>query len=133
MRYAVLGEGGVPIDAHFELDGPAIVFHSRGGTKGKDARNSQYEVGLRLVLERLNAAHVPILTALVDSTRARTLPVDLRTILHPEEVSLTPERIFSALSSRMKGVGTDIFNVRGQCDKAHSHRTCRRHVGRQPT
>ena len=64
--------GGKEIDATFRVeptgDGLSVVIESRGGTKGSAAeRNVDYNEGFELVLERLGAAGMQIVDAVVDS------------------------------------------------------------------
>jgi 5-methylcytosine-specific restriction protein A len=56
MIHQVLDDDGHALDAHLEIDGSDVVFHSRGGTKGKDAQNVGYSSGLRLLLQRIRNA-----------------------------------------------------------------------------
>jgi hypothetical protein len=107
LAYQVLGEDGAPLDAHFDIDGPTIIFHSRGGTKGKDARNVDYTRALRLLLQRLaDAGHV-VQRAWVDSNRVQSIPIDQRVILDAADSALSPEEKVSRMGSRMQAIGRD--------------------------
>ncbi len=105
MSYQVLSEDGLPLDAHFDVEGETIIFHSRGGTKGKSARNVDYARGLRLLLQRLVEAGHPVQRAWVDSNRVQSIPIADRTILTREETASTPDKLVSLMASRMQNVG----------------------------
>ena len=96
----------MPLDAHFELLNGAIVLHSRGGTRGTpNARNTQYGDGLRLILERLSLARVPIGGIWVDSSRVQHLTWDDRLVVSAAEAKNDPSGVFSLASRRMQAVG----------------------------
>ena len=104
--YQVNDDKGAPLDAHFDLDGGEVVFHSRGGTKGAaSSRNTDYGLALRLVLDRIIKSGVSIERISVDSTRTRHLPVEARTIFTSQDSQTDALAVFGVLSSRMKEVG----------------------------
>jgi hypothetical protein len=106
MSYQVLDEAERLMDAHLDLDTSAIVFHSRGGSRGRsNSRNQDYGPALRLILERIAAARLNIDGAWVDSTRVQSLPLDQRIVLSPAEMSDGAPEAFRLMSSRMKDVG----------------------------
>jgi hypothetical protein len=106
MSFPILDDEGKALDARFELgDDSTIIFHSRGGAKEQNPRNSQYEAGLRVLIERLTASKTPIDSVMVDSSAARALPVADRTILTKSEADLPAEKICQLLATRMKAVG----------------------------
>ena len=73
MRYQVSNSAGEPIDAHFEVEGSEIVFHSRGGTKGsKNARNTDYREGL--LNEDYHATKIQRWACTSVAWKCRTLP-----------------------------------------------------------
>lgn len=117
MRYSVLDDSGKPLDAHFELDRSAIVFHARGGAKGKDAKNSQCEVALRLLIERLLASDLQLDGVFVDSSRVKDMPLEQRKILAGDEAALSPDKVFGLLSSRMKQTGQSAGAAGGNSTK----------------
>jgi hypothetical protein len=91
LRHPV-NKNGTPIDASFSLeqskDGPAIFYASRGGTKGTpNARNSQYHIGLAVLLGRLKRLDAVIEAVLLDSIAARQRPVSDRALEFPEDIS----------------------------------------------
>ena len=46
MTFQVVDDDGNPIDAHYEIEGASLVFHSRGGSKGSPhAQNTEYSLG----------------------------------------------------------------------------------------
>ena len=108
MLYQVLDDSGQALDAHFELDGQDILFHSRGGAIGRNHRNASYGPALRLLLRRIDEAKLPLQGIWVDSSRVQHLPFDQRLILGELETGQPPERIFTLLSSRMKNVGRPV-------------------------
>jgi hypothetical protein len=106
MPYQVLDEDGRAMDAHIDLDPLGIVFHSRGGSRGRgDVRNQEYGPALRLVLQRIADAQVQIAGAWVDSSRVQALPIAERTILTSNEMSGDASEAFRLMSSRMKEIG----------------------------
>jgi len=71
-----VGADGAAIDASFTVkrteDGFAIDYASRGGTKGTpSARNSEYHIGLTVVLERLKKLDAIVIDLLLNSAEAR--------------------------------------------------------------
>ena len=107
MLYQIKDESGRALDAHFEVEGNDLVFHSRGGTKGKDVRNLDYSTGLRLLLKRLQEGRVGMVGAWVDSARVQSVPLEERKILDENESGGSPESLLTLLSTRMKGIGRD--------------------------
>ncbi len=78
-------ESGAPIDASFSLeqakDGLAIFYASRGGTKGTpNARNSQYHIGLTVLLSRLKRLDAVVTAIMLDSIAARERPLSERAL-----------------------------------------------------
>lgn len=106
MVFQVQADDGSLMDAHFEVDGNSILFHSRSGAApGRDGRNADYSPALRLLLERLSRAGVPVEKAWVDSARVQSIAVDARTILDERDAGLPPSEQFSRMASRMQAVG----------------------------
>ncbi len=98
-------EGGSRLDARFSVDRADIILHSRGGTKGqRGAVNSDYSKALLALLNKLFHAGIPIVGAWVDSATVQSLPVSARSILNDSEGGLSPERIYSLLTIRMKNI-----------------------------
>ena len=96
---------GIPLEAHFELEGKTVQFHARGGSKTGDSRNSEYGPGLRLMLQRLHIANISIDGVWVNSSAVQGIPLDQRLILTKSEWDRSPLDAFTLLSSRMKTVG----------------------------
>ena len=71
--YLVLDDDGAELDARFSIEGYDIVFHSRGGARGKDAVNSDYSKALLLLLQRLA-------TRLRQSTAAEALTLQIKSV-----------------------------------------------------
>lgn len=108
MTYAVLSDDGRPLDAHLDVEGSDIVFHSRGGTRGGPGlRNADYGPGLRLLLKRLRSAHIEVAGAWVDSGQVQHLPIDVRAIMGAEDSGRDPSDQFRLLAARMKEVGRE--------------------------
>lgn len=106
MVYLVLGDDGTPLDAHLDVVGNDIIFHSRGGTKGTPSiRNQDYGPALRLLLERLAAAGAQIEGAWVDSSRTAGFSEAQRSILSGPELLSSPAAQFSLMSEHMRLVG----------------------------
>lgn len=108
VAYQVLAEDGTPLDAHFDVDGNTIVFHSRGGTKGKNAKNVDYARGLRLLLQRLTKAGHRVQKAWVDSSRVQAIPIADRTILDHRDAAASSAEQVSRMASRMQAIGRDV-------------------------
>lgn len=84
---------GAPIDASFSVEaidgGFAILFASRGGTKGTpEARNIEYHVGLTILLRRLKSLDATMTDILLDSAAARRRPLTERRLSLPIKFSL---------------------------------------------
>jgi 5-methylcytosine-specific restriction protein A len=106
--FQLTDEDGTQLDARFSVDQADIILHSRGGAKGRrGAVNADYAKALLLLLNRLSRGSIPILGAWVDSATVQSLPLSARSILSNFEGSLSPERICSLLSSRMKDIRGD--------------------------
>lgn len=87
-----VGDDGARIDATFGLErtsnGIAILYASRGGTKGAPgARNSQYHIGLTTLLNRLKRLDAMITAILLDSIAARLRPASERVLRFPSDVT----------------------------------------------
>lgn len=85
-------EDGAPIDASFSVEraenGVAILYASRGGTKGTpNARNTQYHIGLTLLLTRLQRLDAVVTAISLDSTAARKRPLSERALEFSNEVA----------------------------------------------
>src|SRR5262245_17305150 len=106
MSHQVLDQNGHGMDAHLDLEPSAVVFHSRGGSRSRgDEKNRAYGPALRLLLDRIAAAKLPIEGAWVDSNKVQGLPIAQRVILNPAELSQGPSEAFRLMSSRMREVG----------------------------
>ena len=106
MSLHVLDDAGHPLDAHLDIDGFEIVYHSRGGTRGApSARNLDYGVALRLVLERAAAAGHVLRGVWVDSDEVLRLPREDRSILSGADLSAPPRDQFRVMSRNMQTFG----------------------------
>lgn len=105
MAYQLHADDGTLLDAHFDVSDGSIVFHSRGGGKGSEARNTDYSLALRLLIERLQLSGAPVQRALVDSGPVQTLPVADRMILEPHEINAPASNLVSLMGRRMQAVG----------------------------
>ncbi|MEF8759184.1 MAG: hypothetical protein V5B36_05515 [Candidatus Accumulibacter sp. UW25] len=104
--YSLLSETNEKIDAHLEVHGCEIVFLSRGGKRGTpNQRNSDYGIGLRLLLQRLEAAEIALDRVWVDSDRVQNIPEDEKEIYGETDQNLSSEQCFTLLSGRMKLIG----------------------------
>lgn len=103
--FQIISDDGSPIDAHFGIESDEVVFHSRGGTKGKGAINSEYALGLSVLLARLKRVSFAVERVWVDSSRVQGIPISQRTILTSEESQAPVDQIVKVLSTRMKAVG----------------------------
>lgn len=104
-RLHLLRDDNTPLDAHFEVLGGEIVVHSRGGTRRRDSRNSDYTEGLSLLIRRLADAGHALQAAWVDSSKAKALPLEQRRIFSPVDEGLPAEQIPVLLAQRMSQVG----------------------------
>lgn len=107
MTYQVLADDGSPLDAHFDIEADALIFHSRGGTKGKNATNIDYARALRLLAQRLAMSGHAIQRAWVDSRRVQAIPIKDRLILDDADARLSPTEQVSRMSTRMQAIGRD--------------------------
>ena len=103
--YKPVDNDGQLLDATFELEKSTLILHSRGGAKGKNARNPDYGKALKLLLERLYLATLPVSRAWVDSSRVQNLPIEDRLILSSIDQGLPPLEAFKQMSAAMKDVG----------------------------
>jgi len=83
---------GRTVDASFCVTGDGgqlrLYYASRGGTKGTpSARNTEYHIGLTLLLERMKLLNAVILDVLLDSRNARKLPTSERRLTLPSTVA----------------------------------------------
>ncbi len=81
----VFDNDGAELDATFHVERQkgdlTMLYESRGGRKGgSDARNVDYNPGLRLLLERLGAMGATLRDVLVDSRNTRHKPVEERRV-----------------------------------------------------
>ncbi len=105
MAYQVLDDDGQELDAHFDVEGNAIIFHSRGGRKGAGGQNTEYGKGLRVLLGRIAASDLRVSDAWVDSSTVQNLPIEDRRIVEAGAPPSEPSKLFTQLSERMKSVG----------------------------
>ena len=97
---------GTPIDARFDVESRELVVHSRGGAiDSPNARNTQYGVALRLLLQRIKGSELTLAGVWVDSTRARKLPISQRQIFFPDDAEASPQALASRFSTIMTSVG----------------------------
>ena len=101
-------DSGAPIDAHFEVRSGELVLHSRGGTAGTaQARNTDYQAGLRLLLERFRRSGIEITDVWVDSSRVENLPIGQRRVLSGDDAGESTDELYRRVSRRMASVGRD--------------------------
>lgn len=94
MVYRLVGDRGEVVDAHFDLEDGAVIFHARGGARSNpNALNTEYGTGLRLLLERIITAKLRVVGAWVDSSRVQRLPLSDREILSEQDFSNDPQDI----------------------------------------
>lgn len=106
MPYQVIDDAGAPIDAHLDIEADAVVFHSRGGSRGRPgSRNLDYGPGLRLLLARSLKAGLPLVGAWLDSDEVRHLPLSDRSICDEPDLTAPTDALFRTLSSRMQMFG----------------------------
>lgn len=106
--FKIIGDDERQVDATFAIEGAEIVFHARGGSKSSGtAVNTEYGVGLRLLLRRLAEAGLEIEEVLVDSSVVRSLPDVERRVLSGQESALSLEQQYTLITSRMKDIGRD--------------------------
>jgi hypothetical protein len=117
MIYQVLDDDGHALDAHLEIEGNDIVFHSRGGTKGKDAQNADYSSGLRLLLRRIQDSKLSLAAVWVDSSMVQQMPLEERRILAQDETGAQAEQLLALLATRMKDVGREPASKGGNTTK----------------
>jgi hypothetical protein len=89
----VLDRDGNQIDATFSVEGVSspwvIYFESRGGSRGApNERNTQYNLGLELVLRRLAQLGATLVDASVESRVTRHLSLEERRLMLPMDYPL---------------------------------------------
>lgn len=107
-------DDGSLIDARFRIepvgDRLTIVFESRGGTRGtRNERNTEYQAGLGLLLQRLQQAQLRITDILLDSQATASLPPEERRLVlegmtYPFEI-VDAEKVGRAISSAQTQIG----------------------------
>ncbi|MDR6266596.1 hypothetical protein [Roseobacter sp. N2S] len=107
MEIQIFGDDERPIDALVEIKENSLTLQSRGGTKGTSrAKNTDYSLGLRLLLKRLHEQGFDFIEAFVDSIRVQELSLDDRRVLSVDEIDNTStEQLFTLVSKRMQAVG----------------------------
>lgn len=103
--YAIATDDGNVLDAQFDIEQSSICLHSRGGTKGKDAVNSDYSAALRQIVRRLAHNGIVITGAWVDSSHVQHLPLSERAILSTDDSGLPPDDCVKLMTKRMQRVG----------------------------
>ena len=104
--YQFYGDSGSPIDSHFEVQSGELILRSRGGAFGTpQARNTQYNAALRMLLHRVSRSELTLRGAWVDSSQVQKLPLEQRQILSPQDRDAPPDDLFTLLSKRMARVG----------------------------
>lgn len=103
--FQVVDDDGRRLDAHYEIDSESIIFHSRGGTKGKGATNTEYSLGLAVLLNKLEGHAVGIQQVWVDSSQVQALPITDRTIFGLSDAHGSTQDALKLMASRMKSVG----------------------------
>jgi hypothetical protein len=113
---------GSPIDASFGLEGWGqrweVVLHSRGGAKGTpQARNTEYALGLRVVLGRLALLNGVLVDAAIDSKTTADQELDDRRLALPYPLALDrgidTEALGAVLQRRQSEVAKTISGAKG--------------------
>jgi hypothetical protein len=117
MEFKLEGDGGDLLDARVEIGDESIALHGRGGAKGKNPLNPDYSEALRFILQRLSAAELPIEGIWVDSSQARRLPDDERSIWRAGDSFTRPDELIRRLGARMKDVGRAASSKGGNSTK----------------
>ena len=104
--YSIQNDLGKTLDTSFEFEDEALIFHSSGGKKGSPAaRNIDYAVGLRTLLERVHVASFSITKVIVETKNIMHLSVNERTVFNAAERFLSPAELYSVVTTGMKNVG----------------------------
>jgi 5-methylcytosine-specific restriction protein A len=104
-------EDGRFFDAKIEIDGSAVILHSRGGaTGGRAARNPGYEAALTTIVRRLRAhdkvTGPAIDRVLLDSMRVRSRPAEERILVTAAEIAeLGDGEVVALIRRRAKAWG----------------------------
>lgn len=101
--------GGRELDATFVVervgDALSVVIESRGGTRGSAAeRNTDYNDGFDLVLERLGKAGMRIMDAIVDSRETSKLNVEQRRLPLTYPIVIEDAAVLRKQMSRAQGL-----------------------------
>src|SRR5687767_7757143 len=105
MAFQLKSENGSLLDAHFDIDGDSLVFHSRGGSKVKNGTNLDYTPALTLLLERLASGGRPVQRAWLDSAPMQGKPIGDRIILDASDLVLPAAKQVSLMANRMQAMG----------------------------
>ena len=108
--YRIWPDARKALDADIELDGQAVILHSRGGaTGGRPPRNTEYQVALNFLIPRLMRDHQWIRSILIDSAKAhRRAPSPAGRILMTRkevEAISSPEEVVRLARKRARDFG----------------------------
>ena len=105
-RYQFHDDSGAPIDSRFEVMPGELILHSRGGTIGSvNARNTQYGLALRILIERIKRSELTLTGIWVDSAPAQKLTAEQRSIYSADDAQVSTQELVKRLASRMAAVG----------------------------
>lgn len=105
MAYQLQSNDGSLLDAHFDVDGNTIVFHSRGGSKQKNGSNLDYRPALEMLLQRLSQGGAPVEKAWLDSAVVQSVPVKERIILDGADTGMPHKEQVGRMAARMQAMG----------------------------
>lgn len=103
--FRVTKDDGTVLNAHYEVDGNAVILHSRSGSSRGRHRNPDYKAGLQVLLRRATSAGFRLSGAWVDSSRVKHLPSSKREVLGHDEAETDPELAVTLITRRMGKVG----------------------------
>ena len=133
-------DNGTELDASFQVEegddnALTILYMSRSGTsKAGTARNSDYDEGLRLVLQRLGALAATLTDAAVDSAYTRKAGLDLDARRLPIVGHAYPLRLghlhdFAGLRVALGRAQTGVARAEGAQGGGNPNKQIRLHVG----
>lgn len=128
--HRVHDDAGNVLDASFRVervgDQITIIYESRGGTKGSGTeRNTQYSLGLEVLLARLAAMNAQITDAVVESEKTLDLPIEQRRL--SLEGERYPLRILNpaTLRGKLSAAQTQVGRAKGAKGSGNSTRRIR--------
>ena len=105
IRLPFRDDSGTPVDVRFEVESTELILHSgAGAVDSLDARNEQYGMVLRLVLQRIKDSDLTLAGVRMDSTGAGESIIGQRQVFFTEDAEASPEELAGRFLRRMTSI-----------------------------